>query len=246
MSSAISFYDLRFKNGLPGSPNAWKTRFTLNYKGLPYKTTYINFVDLKPTFQAAGIPPSSGDAYTVPAIFDPATGQAVSDSFCIAEYLDAQYPDTPPLLPPSTRDAQITFEKTVRQPFAFTLFPLILLEIYSAVEEKDKPYFRRTREALFGGPLESIVPTGSKRVAQLEAVRAGLDKVEKVIVEYAGEGKIFFGGDEPCFADMSLASTFKSLMVKCDEEYDACKVILGHDWAKKFVEAFEKWGSYEA
>ncbi|VDB89212.1 unnamed protein product [Peniophora sp. CBMAI 1063] len=235
MSSPITFYDLRFKSGIAGSPNAWKTRFTLNYKGIPFKTTYINFVDLKPTFQEKGIPPSQGDAYTVPAIYDPTTGQTVSDSARIAEYLDSQYPDTPSVYPPSTRDAQIAFEKNVRTPFAFTIFPLILMELYDLVEDKDREYFRRTREALFRGPLESVVPRGEKRVAQLEVVRTGLDKVAKEIANHAGEGALFFGGESPCFADMSLASTFKSVLAigKGDPEYDLCKVFLSHEWAAR-------------
>lgn len=64
--------------------------YTLNLKGLPYKTTFLNFVDIKPTFQAAKVPPSEGEFYTVPAIIDPATGAAVSDSVKIAVYLDTQ------------------------------------------------------------------------------------------------------------------------------------------------------------
>ncbi|KZV74445.1 hypothetical protein PENSPDRAFT_648077 [Peniophora sp. CONT] len=245
MSARITFYDLRFKSGLPTSPNAWKTRFTLNYKGLPYKTTYLNFVDIKSTFQAKNIPPSQGDAYTVPAIFDHATGKAVSDSARIAEYLDSQYPDTPPVYSPSTREAQIAFEGLVRARFGFAVLPLILLDIYDGVEDKDKEYWRRTREALFKGPLESIVPQGEKRTAQLESVRAGLDVVAKEIAEHAGEGALFFGGDSPCFADITLAATFKSILIKCDPEFDACKVILSNEWAAKYIDAFEKWASIE-
>ena len=65
-------------------------RFILNYKGLPYKTVFLNFVDIKPTLQALDVPPLEGDHYTVPAIIDKDTGRRVSDSYRIAEYLDAQ------------------------------------------------------------------------------------------------------------------------------------------------------------
>ena len=66
-------------------------------------------MDLKPAFQAKGIPPSLGDSYTVPAIFDPATGQAVSDSVRIAEYLDSQVPPGAPLyIVPATNLAALS------------------------------------------------------------------------------------------------------------------------------------------
>ena len=120
--------------------------------------------------------------------------------------LHFQYPNTPSVYPSNTREAQIAFEKNVRQPFAFTVFPLVMMDIYDGVEDKDREYFRRTREALFGGTLESVVPQGEKRKAQLELVRAGLDKVAQEIATHAGEGALFFGGDTPCFADMSLAA----------------------------------------
>ncbi|KZV74461.1 hypothetical protein PENSPDRAFT_573097 [Peniophora sp. CONT] len=247
MSAPITFYDLRFKPGLPGSPNAWKTRFTLNYKGIPYKTTYLSFVEIKPALQAASVPPLEADFYTVPSIIDHATGQAISDSMRIAEYLDAQYPDTPTILPASTREAQMAFENNVRQPFAFTIFPIILMDFYNNIlVDQDKEYFRRTREAQFGAPLESVVPQdAAQRKARIDVVRAGLENVAKEVAKHAGEGALFFGGDKPCFADIILAATFKSLTMGFGTEYDLCKAILSNEWAAKFIHAFDKWGSYE-
>ena len=141
----------------------------------------------------------------------------------------------------------MAFEKNVRQPFAMTIFPLILMDFYNTLlDEKDKAYFRITREAQFGGgSLESVVPTGDKRVAQLELIRAGLENVHKEIEKHAGEGALFFGGENPCFADVQLASTFKSFLMGFGKEYEVCKLILSNEWAAKFVEAFEAWASIE-
>ncbi|VDB89218.1 unnamed protein product [Peniophora sp. CBMAI 1063] len=245
-SEPITFYDLTLRNGIIGSPNAWKTRYTLNYKGLPYKSTFLNFIDIKPTLKALDVPPLEGDFYTVPSIIDPKTGRRISDSLRIAEYLDTQYPDTPQLLPPGTREAQEAFEKNVRQPFAFTVFPLILLDFFNTIiDEKDQAYFKTSREAQFGAPFEAVVPTGDARAAQLEVVRAGVENVHREIEKHAGEGKIFFGGDRPVFADFQLAATFKSFLMGFGKEYEVNKLILSNEWAAKFIGAFEQWASTE-
>ncbi|KZV63655.1 hypothetical protein PENSPDRAFT_616282 [Peniophora sp. CONT] len=246
MSTPITFYDLRVSAGVPASPNAWKTRYTLNYKGIPYKTTFVNFVDIKPTLQEAGIPPSEGEAYTVPAIIDHKTGQKLSESARIAGYLDAAYPETPAVFPASTREAQITFMKTIGAPLLYAAFPIILLDTFNGLDEKDKEYWRRTREARFGAPLEAIVPKGERLTAALAAVGATLDNAAKEIAKHAGEGALFFGGDAPSFADITLAAAFKAIITGTGREGDVSKVILGHEWASKFFEAFEKWASIEA
>ncbi|KAI0258200.1 hypothetical protein BC834DRAFT_912736 [Gloeopeniophorella convolvens] len=45
---------------LAWSPNMWKARFALNYKGVPYKTGWIEFPDIAPLAQRIGAPHTSG------------------------------------------------------------------------------------------------------------------------------------------------------------------------------------------
>lgn len=202
----------------------------------------------------------------MPAIIDHATGQAVSESARIAGYLDAQvtihlvlrpasnsissicsqYPDTPAVLPPSTREAQLAFGQTVARPLLLLIFQLVVLDSYNGLDEKDKPYYRHTREALFGRTLEEIVPQGERREQQLPYLRQGLDNAAKEIAKHAGEGALFFGGESPSFADITVAAVFKSVVTTIGRDGDVSKVILGHEWAGKFFEAFEKWASIEA
>lgn len=109
----ITYYDIKFANGLCNSPNTWRIRYApftlsntmypamltpirtyryaLNIKGLPYKTEWLSFLEIPKVLAAAGIP--KGDefgGYTLPAIVDPNTGKALQDSVPIIEYLDAQ------------------------------------------------------------------------------------------------------------------------------------------------------------
>lgn len=239
---------------------------TLNYKGLPYKTTFLNFVDIKPTLQANNIPPSEGESYTLPAIIDPATGQAISDSAKIAVYLDtqvtsmipysslipthciflSQYPDTPAVFPASTRAAQVAFMKSAGMGIGKAAFPLVLMDIFNNLDEKDTEYFRRTREAAFGGaPLEAITPKGEKREATKAALRAALDNAAKEIAAHSGDAP-FFGGDSPVFADFAIAGSIFGLLKSLGSDHDVCQVFLTHEWASKYIAALEKYASIES
>ncbi|TDL20311.1 hypothetical protein BD410DRAFT_791099 [Rickenella mellea] len=100
----ITLYDI--SSTIPGaawSPNVYKTRMALNYKGLEYKTEWVEYPDIGPLAKKIGALPTSIGAtrelYTVPIIHDHATGKVASDSFAIAQYLDETYPDQPKLFP---------------------------------------------------------------------------------------------------------------------------------------------------
>ena len=95
-------------------------RLCLNYKGLPYRTEWLEFPEIAPHCIKHGIPatstkPDGTPYYTLPAIHDPSTGSYISDSFAIAIYLDATYPSTPPILPHGTQGLQASFESAFRQ-----------------------------------------------------------------------------------------------------------------------------------
>ncbi|KAJ7692823.1 hypothetical protein B0H14DRAFT_3046237 [Mycena olivaceomarginata] len=94
MTAPITLFDLDSKVGGPLSPWVLPIRLLLNYKQIPYKTTWVNFPDIAKVLTAAGAPPTrTGTApYTVPAIVD--GEKAISDSRKIAEYLERSYPDT--------------------------------------------------------------------------------------------------------------------------------------------------------
>lgn len=163
-----------------------------------------------------------------------------------ADLVGLQYPDTPAVFAPETREAQTIYMKTSLQPLLLTVFPLLVFGIYNGLDEKDKEYFRRTREARFGRPLEEIAPQGEKRAAALAAFASGLENAAKEVTKHAGEGALFFGGDKPCFADIALAAAFKSIVTGSGRDGEVGKVIFGNEWAAKFYEAFEKWASIEA
>lgn len=148
--SEIIFYDLPNKGRGCGSPNAWKTRLLLNYKELPYKTEWVEYPNIAPTFMSFGLPPNErGTPYTIPTIRD-VKGQYTMDSRKIADELEKQYPEPSlhldsPLLPRVEAGVLNMFGPL--RPVMLPLIPRTRLNA-AAVE-----YFERTRKEMVGMPL---------------------------------------------------------------------------------------------
>ncbi|KAI9464244.1 hypothetical protein HD554DRAFT_1286084 [Boletus coccyginus] len=207
MSSPIIFYDIPSKLGIKAwSPNTWKTRYALNIKGVPYKTEWVEYPDIAALAKKIGAPPTATDndgtpKYTLPIINDPNTGKVIADSFLIAEYLDATYPNGTTLFPPGTKPLIAAFESGV----VGAIREILLLQlavschILNPVSEK---YFRETREARFGLKIEEFSPVGPKRDADLAKGKEGLAAVNAWLTK--SEGK-FVLGDTISYADSVLA-----------------------------------------
>ncbi|PPR00407.1 hypothetical protein CVT26_009692 [Gymnopilus dilepis] len=189
------------------SGNLWRTRYHLNFKGIPYKTEWVEYPDIEPHCIKLGIPPTSTKAdgtpaFTLPAIYDPATGVYISDSFRIAEYLDHTYPDTPPLLPQNTQALQAAFTEAFNANIA-AVWDFIHPIIPSRLSPRSAAYFRRTREAAAGKNMEEFTPKGEEGVAQWARFKEGLERVD---AWYAKSSGPFLLGDAPSWADFVVAA----------------------------------------
>ncbi|KDR83257.1 hypothetical protein GALMADRAFT_113478 [Galerina marginata CBS 339.88] len=207
----IILYDI--PSTLPGnawSPSTWKTRYTLNIKGIPYKTEWVEYPDIEPVAKKLGIAPTfkstdGTDCYTLPALYDPSTKTYVSDSLLIAVYLDKTYPDTPSLLPKGTLGLQTAFS------YAFLSSIVELRDFIIPAEcEKLNPrsveYFRHTREADLGKTLEEATPKGDDAVVKWGKYKDGLGKVDEWYAQNGGSGP-FLMGETLSWADVIVASS---------------------------------------
>ncbi|PYI21874.1 hypothetical protein BO86DRAFT_388103 [Aspergillus japonicus CBS 114.51] len=98
-STPLTFYDIATrppaeKNAC--SPNPWKTRFALNFKNLPYKTTWVPLPEVASVRKSLNVPAcrqfaDGSDFYTLPILHDPTTNTLLGDSFDIAAYLQTTY-----------------------------------------------------------------------------------------------------------------------------------------------------------
>ncbi|GLB38803.1 putative glutathione S-transferase, N-terminal domain [Lyophyllum shimeji] len=210
MSEPIILYDI--PSTVPGqawSPNPCKTRYCLNYKGLPYKTVWVEYPDIEALSKKIGTLPTDvkngKPFYSLPAIYDPNTKTALAESALIAEYLDATYPDTPKLFPVGTHALQHAFVAAFMQ----TLSPVWQFALPAANNILNPPsevYFRRTREAMFGKKLEDVVPTGLAANEEWAKVKAAFDTVDGWLQKGQADGP-YLTGKEPAFADFVVASS---------------------------------------
>ncbi|EOD45793.1 putative glutathione s-transferase protein [Neofusicoccum parvum UCRNP2] len=97
----------------------------LNFKGLPYTTTWVALPDIPKVRSSLKVPPcrkfaDGTDFFTLPIIQDPATDSLVGDSFDIAVYLQKNYPDSGAgdLFPPQTIDYVFENEFTLLVPLS--------------------------------------------------------------------------------------------------------------------------------
>lgn len=115
-SSPIVFYDIAMRPPVEKnccSPNPWKTRLALNFKGLPYSTSWVALPDIAKVRSSLKVTPcrkfaDGTDFFTLPIIEDPATDSLVGDSFDIAVYLQNTYSRAGDLFPPQTLDYVFT------------------------------------------------------------------------------------------------------------------------------------------
>ncbi|HLJ20687.1 MAG TPA: glutathione S-transferase family protein [Stellaceae bacterium] len=179
------------------SPYCWRIRMALAHKELPAEGIPWRFTEketLAPTGQGR-----------VPVIVD--KGRWVNDSCAIANYLEDTYPDRPSLFGGEAGRAATRFVQgwtdTVLHP---GLLRSVVLDIWRHADEKDKAYFRKSREERFGGvTLEALQ---SDREERLPALRQTLQPLRNML-----EAQPFIGGGKPLYADYTVFGAFQ--WVRC-------------------------------
>jgi glutathione S-transferase len=181
---AITLYDLAAaEEDRRFSPYCWRVKMALKHKGLEFDTVPWRFTDK----EAIAF---SGQAL-VPVLVD--GGQAVSDSWRIAMYLDEAYPQRPGLFDGAEARALCEFFNTWFGTVQAALFKVVILDIFARIHEKDRAYFRESREKRFGMTLEAFA--GDPK-ASLAAFRGALAPLRPGLVQNK-----FISGHGPGYAD---------------------------------------------
>jgi glutathione S-transferase len=188
----IQFYDLA--GGDPAvrfSPNCWRVRMALAHKGLPFEDIPLRFVDKEPI--------AFSGQKLLPVIRD--KGRPVHDSWDIAVYLDQAYADRPLLFDSAEAMALCNVLRFWTQSAVHrAIQPLIIVDIHDALAQKDKAYFRSTREARLGATLEQY------RVAPA----TGIPNLKNALTpaRHALQSQPFLSGPAAAFADYLLFGAF--------------------------------------
>lgn len=182
-------HDLTASGDRRFSPYCWRAKLALAHKGLAYETNPLRFTDI-------GSLNPGGPRLTLPTLDDGET--RVTDSWAIAEYLEAKHPASP-LFPTGRAHARFI------QGWAFqTLHPaalrVILMEVFNLLDEADKPYFRENREIRFGTTMEAFT---ADRPTHLQNFRQSLQPMRDAL-----EAQPFLAGAAPAYADYIPAGVF--------------------------------------
>lgn len=174
------------------SPYCWRVRMALAHKGLAVETIPWRFTEKEAIAD-------SGQG-RVPVLVD--DGRWIADSWVIADYLEKTYPDRPSLFDGVAGKALSRFHANwadgVMQP---AMIPLVLLDIFKQLHEKDRAYFRKSREERFGKTLEEVVAGRDQRVASLRESLTPLRLTLKT--------QPFLGGEAPLYADYAVFGGFQ-------------------------------------
>jgi glutathione S-transferase len=175
------------------SPYCWRIQMALAHKGLEVETIPWRFTEKE------AIAPA-GKQGRVPVLVD---GERwIGESWVIAEYLEDRYPDRPSLFGgPAGRALSRFYQSWTDAILHAALFRPLVLDIWRHVHEKDRDYFRKSREERLGTTLEAAA---ADREARLPALRETLAPVRLTV-----RAQPFLGGERPLYADYIVFGAFQ-------------------------------------
>ena len=221
MNPDLILYDLAGADAaLRFSPHCWKTHMALAHKGLSANTVPWRFTE-KEAIAFSG-------QKLVPVLVH--GEHVVSDSWQIACYLEDAFPDRPSLF---GADAARSLSLFVNAWADTTLVPvlarLLLPEIHGLIHEKDKDYFRATREKRFGR-LEDLPAAYADRIADL---RAALLPLRQTLGKQP-----YVAGSQAGYADYVVFGMF--MWARCTSPLELLAADDPvHAWRERLLDAFD-------
>lgn len=174
------------------SPYCWRSRMALAAKGLQARTIPWRFA------QKDAIAPHGAEK--VPVLLH--DGRAVADSWAIAAYLDAAFPDRPSLFGDEAARAVSRFVNDWADAVVIPgIARLIVADIVDVLDSGDVAYFRASREARFGMPLEQVQ---ADRDTAVKGFRQALHPLRMTL-----RTQPFLGGASPLYADAIVFGCFQ-------------------------------------
>ena len=188
----ITTYHLANADGAHFSPHAWRTTMALAHKGLEHESRGVAFTEIGTI--------CDGERKIVPTIED--GEQVLSDSWAIALHLEDSVTSGRSLFGGEKGKAHALF---INNWASFGLQPLLLqimiLELFERLQDRDKAYFRESREKRFGRSLEDHAALADEAKQRLPAMLAPLSMTLN--------SQAWLGGDVPSYADYIALGAFQ-------------------------------------
>lgn len=180
----IVLYDLEGRAGGRFSPFCWRAKFALAHKGLAWTEEPVGFTEKdKIAFSGQKL---------VPVLVD--GGTVVTDSWAIAQHLDAAHPGPALFRDEQARAAARFVAHWTDSALHLAMFPLVVADIHANARPEDQAYVRESREKRLGARLEDV--QRAARETKVEALRATLEPVRRQLREHP-----FLAGEGPGYAD---------------------------------------------
>ncbi len=205
----------------PFSPYCWRTRMALAHKGLSAESIPWCFTEKH------AIAPHQSEK--VPVLIDDET--SIANSWAIANYLEDNYPDRPSLFGGEGGRAigrMLNWWGDIA--VIGGMFPLIVADIPGHLKPVDAAYFRKSREARFGKPLEEVAAGRDKSVA---GFRKALDPLRLTLKTQA-----YLGGQKPNYADYIVFGAFQWARVVSPFKLLAADDLV-YAWRERLLDAFD-------
>ncbi len=203
------------------SPYCWRVRLAIEHKDLSVETIPWRFTDKDMiAFSGQGL---------VPVLVD--SGKTVAGSWAIANHLEETYRERPSLFHGAGGKAFARFMElwsdTVLMP---GLMPLIIVDLLNHLHEKDREYFRSSRERRLGMSIEQA---GAHRTSRISGFQESLELLRITIT-----AQPFLGGDDPDYGDYIVFSGFMWA-----RSVSPFKVLQDEDpvalWRRRMLERFD-------
>jgi glutathione S-transferase len=175
------------------SPYCWRIKMALAHKGLEVETIPWRFTEKDVVARAGG-------AGRVPVLVD---GERwIGESWDIAQYLEAIWPDRPSLFGGAAGSALTRFyQGWTDGVIQLALLRLVVLDIWRHADAKDQDYFRKSREERLRMTLEAAQSDRDARLSSFQTVLAP--------VRLTLRAQQFLGGERPLYADYIVFGAFQ-------------------------------------
>ncbi len=207
------------------SPYCWRTKLALMHKGLPFETIPWRFTDKEAiAFSGQG---------RVPVLVD--GEHVVFDSWTIATYLEDTYANRASLFCGTGGRGITRFVNSwADSVLVGAILRLIATDILAHISEKDRRYFRETREKRFGMTLEALT---ADRDTNVLAFRKALEPLRGIL-----QAQPYVSGESPAYADYVVFGCFQ--WARCTSPF---RLLLKDDpvwaWRDRLLSAFDGFAS---
>ena len=202
------------------SPYCWRTRLALVHKGLAFEPIPWRAVEKQRIARSGG--------GTVPVLVD---GERwIRESWDIALYLEATYPDRPPLFSGAGDQAKAYFLDTWTTEVVHPLLArALLLDQFELLAPEDKTYYRERTRRKFGETLEDLCQDPDDSIVQLNKILSPLQQVLK--------RHDFLGGAAPGYGDYIVFGAFQWARVASKRQVIEHNCPVAH-WFSRLLNAF--------